>query len=83
MFNYFGGIKVENSILAEFEVIEKLVILNTDLAGKGSCIAWTTFPYNEINLRVVKNSLKKLNWNEREYNLNYDENLIFVEKTLL
>lgn len=74
---------MENNNLAEFEVIEKLVRLNTDLAGKGSCIAWTTFPYNEINLRVVKNSLRKLNWNEREYNLNYDEDLIFVEKTLL
>ncbi len=74
---------MKNNCLAESEVIEKLTILNTDFAGKGSCIAWTTFPYNEINLRVVKNSLRKLNWNKREYNLNYDENLIFVEKTLL
>ncbi len=75
--------KVENNCLAESEVIEKLTILNTDFAGKGSCIAWTTFPYNEFNLRVVKNCLEKLDWERREYNLNYDENLIFVEKTLL
>jgi len=74
---------VENNCLAESDVIEKLEILNTDFAGKGSCIAWTIFPYNEINLRVVANCLKKLSWNKREYNLNYDENLIFVEKILL
>lgn len=74
---------MENNILVEFEVIEKLVNLNTDLAGKGSCIAWTTFPYNETNLRVVENSLRKLNWDKNEYSLNHDENLIFVEKDLL
>lgn len=74
---------MENNILVEFEVIEKLVNLNTDLAGKGSCIAWTTFPYNDTNLRVVENSLRKLNWDKNEYSLNHDENLIFVEKDLL
>ncbi|MEN4019004.1 MAG: hypothetical protein PQ975_10195 [Methanobacterium sp.] len=74
---------MENNSLVEFEVIEKLVNLNTDLAGKGSCLAWTTFPYNKKNLEIVENSLRKLNWNKNEYRLNYDENLIFVEKDLL
>ena len=75
--------KVRSNCLVESEVIEKLTILNTDFAGKGSCIAWTTFPYNEVNLRIVKSCLEKIDWERREYNLNYDENLIFVEKTLL
>ena len=35
------------------------------------------------NLEIVKNSLRKLNWNKNEYNLTHDENLIFVEKDLL
>ena len=74
---------MRSNCLVESEVIEKLTILNTDFAGKGSCIAWTTFPYNEFNLRIVKSCLEKLDWERREYNLNYDENLIFVEKTLL
>ncbi len=64
-------------------VIEKLVNLNSDLAGKGSCVAWTTFPFSLENLDLVKRSIKKLNWNEKDYNINYDENLIFVEKDLL
>lgn len=74
---------MENEILVEYKVIEKLINLNTDFAGKGSCVAWTTFPYNKVNLKVVENAIKKLKWNQTEYNLNYDENLIFVEKDLL
>lgn len=74
---------MKDEILQEFEVIEKLVNLNTDLAGKGSCIAWTTFPYNEVNYKIVENSIKKLNWGTEEYILTCDENLIFVEKDLL
>jgi len=71
---------LEKRSLAEFKVIEKLINLNK---GKGSYLAWTTFPYNEINLKVVENSIKKLNWQKDEYILTYDENLIFVEKDLL
>ncbi|MDI6724602.1 MAG: hypothetical protein QMD61_08140 [Methanobacterium sp.] len=74
---------MENEILVEYKVIEKLINLNTDLAGKGSCVAWTTFPYNSVNLKVVENAIKKLKWDQAEYNLNYDENFIFVEKDLL
>jgi|GEM_PF-3819289 len=69
--------------LTEFEVIEKLVNLNSDFAGKGSCVAWTTFSYTKTNLRVVETSLRKLNWNKDKYILTHDENLIFVEKDLL
>ncbi len=46
--------------LIESEVIDKLINLNTDLAGKGSCVAWTTFPYNKTNWDVVVNSIKKI-----------------------
>jgi len=74
---------MENNNLVELEVIEKLVNLNSDLTGKGSCIAWTSFPYNENNLKVVENALKKLNLRKDEYILTRDENLIFVKKDLL
>ncbi len=74
---------MENNSLVEFEVVEKLMNLNTDLAGKGSCTAWTIFPYNKTNLKIIKDSLKKLNWDENEYSLKYDENIIFVEKDML
>ena len=74
---------MKDDFLVEVEVMEKLMNLNTDLAGKGSCLAWTTFPYNEINLKIVEDSLKKINWDKNEYILTHDENLIFVEKDLL
>jgi hypothetical protein len=74
---------MENNSLIESEVIKKLINLNNDLAGKGSCVAWTTFSYNKNNLKVVKNSLRRIKWKEEDYSLNYDENLIFVEKDLI
>jgi hypothetical protein len=64
-------------------VIEKLVNLDSDFAKKDTCIAWTSFPYNERNLKIIKGSLRKLNWKNNEYILTYDENLIFVKKDLL
>ncbi|MGF7117303.1 hypothetical protein [Methanobacterium oryzae] len=73
---------MENNELNESEVIGKLVNLNTYRLGKGSCVAWATFPYNKTNLKVVEDSLKKLNWNEEDYSLNHDENLIFVTRDL-
>ncbi len=63
-------------------VIKKLTRLDSDFVGKGTCLAWTTFPYNRENLKVVKNALDKLNWRNDEYILTHDENLIFVEKDL-
>ena len=74
---------MENEHVFENIIIEKLVNLNSDLTGKGSCVAWTTFPFSLENLDLVERSIKKLNWDEREYSINYDENLIFVEKDLL
>ena len=74
---------MKNENLLEASVIEKLVNLNSDLAGKGSCVAWTTFPYNKENLKIVERSIKKLNWNKENYSINYDENFIFVKKDML
>lgn len=74
---------MQNKNLFETSVIEKLVNLNSDFAGKGSCVAWTTFLYNKENLKIVESSIRKLNWRKNEYSLSYDENLIFVKKDLL
>ncbi len=63
-------------------VMEKLKKLDSNFAGDGSCIAWTTFQYNRENLKVVETVLDKLNWRNDEYGLTYDENLIFVKKDL-
>jgi hypothetical protein len=63
-------------------VVEKLKELDFDFERKSTCVAWTTFPYNEENLETVESALKKLNWRTEEYILNYDENLIFVKKDL-
>ncbi|WP_141705139.1 MULTISPECIES: hypothetical protein [Methanobacterium] len=63
-------------------VVEKLKELDFDFERKATCVAWTTFPYNEENLKTVEKALKKLNWRVEEYILNYDENLIFVKKDL-
>ena len=74
---------MENNSLVEFKVIKKLKNLNTEHTDKGSCVAWTAFPYNKINLKVVEDSIKKLNWRKDEYILTCDENLIFVEKDII
>jgi hypothetical protein len=66
----------------EQSVIKKLTRLDSDFVGKGTCVAWTTFPYNRKNLEVVEIALEKLNWRKEEYILTHDENLIFVEKDL-
>ncbi|MGB9977713.1 hypothetical protein [Methanobacterium sp.] len=64
-------------------VIEKLMNMGSDFAGRKTCVAWTTFPYNKNNLKVVEKALGKLNWKNDEYILTYDENLIFVKKDLI
>lgn len=74
---------MQNKNLFETSVIEKLVNLNSDIVGKGSCVAWTTFPYNKKNLKIVESSIRKLKWRKEEYSISYDENLIFVKKDLL
>lgn len=73
---------MENKGLNEPDVIKKLLKLDNDAQNKVSCVAWTTFPYNDNNLEIVKNSLKKIKRNRECYSLYYDENLIFVEKDL-
>lgn len=73
---------MENEKSFEVRVIEKLMNLDSDFAGKGTCVAWTTFPYNKKNLEIIEGSLRKLNWRKDEYILTHDENLIFVEKDL-
>jgi hypothetical protein len=74
---------MDNDTLFETSVIEKLVNLNSDLAGKRSCVAWTTFPYNKENLKIVEISIRKLNWNKEDYSIDHDENLIFVKKDMV
>ena len=74
---------MNNKDLFEKSVIEKLIDLNSDIIGKGSCIAWTTFPFSKKNLDTVKRSVKKLNWKKEEYYIKFDEDFIFVEKSML
>lgn len=76
-----GGIKMKNEDF-EMAVLEKLTNLDVSFAGKDTCVAWTTFPYNKNNLKVVESALEKLNWRKDEYVLTCDENLIFVKKDL-
>lgn len=73
---------MENKNFEEI-VMEKLMNMDSDFAGRSTCIAWTTFPYNRNNLKMVENALGKLNWKTNEYILTYDENLIFVKKDLI
>ena len=63
--------------------LEKLKKLGTKSKGKNTCIAWVSFPYSENNLKIIKKSLKELNWNKEEYRVTYDENFIFVDRELL
>jgi len=65
--------------LIELSVIEKLMNLNSE-SKNDTCITWTTFPYTKKNLKIVEESITKLNWNKEEYSLSYDENLIFIKK---
>jgi len=69
--------------LNEQEVEKKLKNLNTKIKNKFSCVAWTTFPYNKKNLKIVENSLKKIKTEKVEYDVNYDENFIFVQLDLI
>ena len=73
---------MENKNFEEI-VMEKLMNMDSDFDGRSTCIAWTTFPYNRNNLKMVENALGKLNWKSNEYILTYDENLIFVKKDLI
>jgi len=74
---------MDDKEILEKSILQKLFDLNSDFAVKGSCIAWTTFPFSNENLDIVERSIKKLNWNKDEYDVNYDENLIFVEKDII
>lgn len=61
--------------------LEKLKHLETNLkTDKDNNLVWITFPYTPKNLKIVKKCLKILKWPETDYNLNFDENLIFIEK---
>ena len=48
---------------------------------KNQNIVWKSFPYNENNLETVKNALNIIS-RKNEYRLTYDENFIFVEKSI-
>ena len=73
---------MKNEKSFEALVIEKLRNLDSNFAGKDTCVAWTTFPYNKEKLEIIEGSLRKLNWRKDEYILTHDENLIFIEKDL-
>ncbi|MGC9517786.1 MAG: hypothetical protein ACP5C3_08825 [Methanomicrobiales archaeon] len=74
---------VNNSNMEMSYVIDKLKNLDNHLdIHKNSSIAWVTFPYSPENLDNVKKSLIILNWSKNDYNLNFDENLIFIEKDI-
>jgi hypothetical protein len=62
---------------------EQLMKLGRGSGDKDTCIAWVKFPYSKSNLKIIKESLKELNWNRKDYRLTYDENIIFIDKELL
>ena len=51
---------MDKNRLNEYEVEKKLQKLNKGIKDNFSCVAWTTFPYNKNNLKIVENSLKKI-----------------------
>ena len=48
---------------------------------KNQNIVWISFPFNENNLEIVKNAINIIS-PKNEYRLTFDENVIFVEKSI-
>ena len=69
--------------IESINIKEQLKKLERESGDKNTCIAWVKFPYSKINLKLIKESLKELNWNRKDYRLTYDENIIFIDKELL
>lgn len=71
----------ENKNITIDDAMEKLKNMEKNLkSAEDNSLVWITFPYSPSNLKVIKRSLKVLGWDETEYTLNFDENLIFLEK---
>lgn len=70
--------EISNS-LKSVDVIAQLKELDVKLKRKDAEIAWTSFPFSEDNLQVIRKTLKKVRNNDK-YRLSYDENDIFIEK---
>jgi len=71
----------ENKNINFDEALEKLRNMEKNLkTAEDNSMVWITFPYNPANLEIIKKSLKVLGWDESDYNLSFDENLIFLEK---
>lgn len=58
----------------------KMELKNLELK-KNQNIVWTSFPFNKNNLETVKNAINIIS-SKNEYRLTYDENVIFVEKSI-
>ncbi|WP_424356011.1 hypothetical protein [Methanobacterium sp. MBAC-LM] len=72
-----------NNKIESINIKEQLKKLERESGDKNTCIAWVKFPYSKSNLKLIKESLKELNWNRKDYRLTYDENIIFIDKELL
>jgi len=71
----------ENKNITIEDALDKLKNMEKNLkSAEDNSLVWITFPYSPSNLKIIKRSLKVLGWDESEYNLNFDENLIFLEK---
>ncbi|MDI6645140.1 MAG: hypothetical protein QME14_08800 [Methanobacteriaceae archaeon] len=71
----------ENKNINLDDALEKLKNMEKNLkTAEDNSLVWLTFPYSPHNLEIIKKSLKLMGWDESDYNLNYDENLIFLEK---
>ena len=76
-----GHVMDENKNITIDDAMEKLKNMEKNLkSAEDNSLVWITFPYSPSNLKVIKRSLKVLGWDETEYTLNFDENLIFLEK---
>ncbi|MCZ3367159.1 MULTISPECIES: hypothetical protein [Methanobacterium] len=69
--------------IESINIKKQLKKLERESGDKNTCIAWVKFPYSKSNLKLIKESLKELNWNRKDYRLTYDENIIFIDKELL
>lgn len=69
--------------IESINIKEQLKKLEREPKDKNTCITWIKFPYSKSNLKIIKESLKELNWNREDYRLTYDENIIFIDKELI
>jgi hypothetical protein len=68
--------------LVELKMEDVKMDLKSLKLKKNQNIVWKSFPYNEKNLKTIKNVIRLISYRKNEYRLTYDENLIFVEKDI-